>query len=89
MPPGTAVTAAEVGAWLRRRLGYHPATSCEEVKLDGALTGQVAWGKASASDFSALLTASDQGVDKFSVAVAADGEASDDDAYEGGLTGAV
>ena len=36
-----------------------------------------------------FASASDQGVDKFSVAVAADGEASDDDAYEGGLTGAV
>ena len=60
-----------------------------EVKLDGALVGEVAWDEASASDFSASLTASDQGVDKFSVAVAADGEASDDDAYEGGLTGAV
>ena len=59
-----------------------------EVKLDGALVGEVAWSGAE-SDFSASLTASDQGVDKFSVAVAADGEASDDDAYEGGLTGAV
>ena len=53
-----------------------------------ALVGEVAWSGAE-SDFSASLTASDQGVDKFSVAVAADGEASDDDAYEGGLTGAV
>ena len=59
-----------------------------EVKLDGALVGELAWSGAE-SDFSASLTASDQGVDKFSVAVAADGEASDDDAYEGGLTGAV
>ena len=59
-----------------------------EVKLDGALVGEIAWSGAE-SDLSASLTASDQGVDKFSVAVAADGEASDDDAYEGGLTGAV
>ena len=59
-----------------------------EVKLDGALVGELAW-SGEESDLSASLTASDQGVDKFSVAVAADGEASDDDAYEGGLTGAV
>ena len=59
-----------------------------EVKLDGALVGEIAW-SGEESDLSASLTASDQGVDKFSVAVAADGEASDDDAYEGGLTGAV
>ena len=56
--------------------------------LLGALVGELAW-SGEESDFSASLTASDQGVDKFSVTVAADGEASDDDAYEGGLTGAV
>ena len=30
------VTCAQTAAWLRRRLGYHPVASCEQLALDGA-----------------------------------------------------
>ena len=33
--PVVAVSASQVAGWLRQRLGYHPALSCAELRLDG------------------------------------------------------